>query len=83
MAFKKKRASRKKGTPRRTNRIAAAALAASLGAVAVIGPEKEHIEIVQAQPETNIALLTDAAIVATSTANSTATLIRVPTNQFE
>jgi hypothetical protein len=46
-------------------------LAASVGAAACIGHEKEHVELIQAQPDTLIALLTDAAIIATSTSYTT------------
>lgn len=79
----KKRNMRKKRKSRTARRAATAVLAASVGAAACLSHEKEHVELVQAQPDTAIALLTDAAIVATSTAVSTLMLTRVPTNQPE
>ena len=72
MASKK----RKKRKSRTAKRVATAVLAASVGAEACLGHEKEHVELVQASPDTSIALLTDAAIIATSTAVSTVTVTR-------
>lgn len=62
-------------------RAATAVLAASVGAAACLGHEKEHVELIQAQPDTSIALLTDAAIVATSTPLAAVMPVSVPTNQ--
>jgi hypothetical protein len=77
----RKRNTRKKKKSRTMKRAATAILAASVGAAACLGDEKEHVELIQAQPYTSIALLTDAAIVATSTVVSTVMLTRGLTNQ--
>jgi hypothetical protein len=67
----KRRNKGKKRKSRAAKRAATAVLAASVGAAACLGHEKEHVELIQAQPDTAIALLTDAAIVATPTTAST------------
>jgi hypothetical protein len=81
MASKSRNKGKKRKSRTMKRRAATAVLAASVGAAACLGHEKEHIELIQAQPDTSIALLTDAAIFATSTAVSTRMLTRVPTTQ--
>jgi hypothetical protein len=70
-----------KGKSRTAKRAASAVLAASVGAAPCLGHEKELVELIQASPDTAIALLTDATIVATSTAVVTVIPSDEPTNQ--
>jgi hypothetical protein len=77
----KRRNKGKKRKSRTMKRAATAVLAASVGAAACLSHEKDHVELVQAQPDTAIELLTDVAIVATSTAVAAVMPIAGSSNQ--
>lgn len=74
MAAKRKPKRKAKARRNAKRAVGAAVLTVSVGAAAVLGhDEHKHIELMETGPD--VAILTDAAIVATNTANAVLSLM--------